>query len=152
MTPTSLNFDEVFWKFWNTWHTYTKKIWNYIPSSHGEYGPWRREQTVELMQCFDSRTTYSKFESETSTVWLFLSSYVSASIFLWLYYINKYISFKSLVFSLGSLLIYGQKLLYMCVADCNKRFSLSISRNTNDCWGFSCPASKVFTSTKSYWF
>ena len=28
-------------------------FWNFIPSSHGENGPWRREQDIELMQCFD---------------------------------------------------------------------------------------------------
>ena len=67
------------------------------------------------MQCFDSRTKYSKFESETTTVWLFLSCYVSINIFLWLYYINKCISFEPPVFWLGPLFMFGQKWIYMCV-------------------------------------
>ena len=53
---------------------------------------WRREQTIELMQVFDSKTKYIKFGSEITTAWLLLSCYVSENIFLWLYYINKCIS------------------------------------------------------------
>ena len=38
------------------------------------------------------------------------------------------------------------------VGGCNKNVLLSISKNTGGCWEMLFPFSKVFTSTKSYWF
>ena len=112
---------------------------------------WRGEQAIELMQYFDSRTKYGKFGSETTIIWLFLSCYVSANIFLWLYYINKCISFETPAPWLGSLLIFDQNFVSVC-RGCNKNVLLCIFKNTSGCWGMSFPASKVFTSTKWYWF
>ena len=112
---------------------------------------WRGEQAIELMQYFDSRTKYGKFGSETTIIWLFLSCYISVNIFLWLYYINKCISFETSASWLGSLLIFDQNFVSVC-RGWNKNVLLCIFKNTSGCWGMSFPASKVFTSTKWYWF
>ena len=56
------------------------------------------------------------------------------------------------MYQLGSLLIFGQKLICVYVGFCIKNVLLSASKNTNGCLGMSFPALKVFTSTKSYWF
>ena len=53
------------------------------------------------------------------------------------------------MYQLGSLLIFGQKLLSVYVGGCIKNVLLSISKNTNDCWEMVLPVSKIFTSTKS---
>ena len=56
-----------------------------------QHDGWKREQTTELMRCLDVFITakkYSmKFESETTTVWLFLNYYMGINSFLLLYYI-----------------------------------------------------------------
>ena len=56
------------------------------------------------------------------------------------------------MYQLGLLFIFGQTLISVLVEGCIKNVLLSISRNTNGCLGMLFPASKVFTSTKSYWF
>ena len=56
------------------------------------------------------------------------------------------------MYQLGSLLIFGQKLVSVYVGDCIKNVLLSISKNTNGCWEMFFPASKVSTSIKSYCF
>ena len=56
------------------------------------------------------------------------------------------------MYQLGSLLIFGQKLLSVYVGGCIKNVLLSISKNTNGCWEMVLPVSKIFTSTKSYCF
>ena len=56
------------------------------------------------------------------------------------------------MYQLGSLFIFGQKLISVYVRGCIKNVLLSISKNTNGCWGMFFPASKVFISTKPYWF
>ena len=93
------------------------------------------------MQFFDSRTKYSKLGSETTTAWLSLSCYVCVNIFLWLYYIKMY--------QLGSLSIFGQKLISVYIRGFIKNILLYFQKYK---WGCFFPASKVFTSTKSYWF
>ena len=54
------------------------------------------------------------------------------------------------MYQLGSLFIFGQKLISVCVGGCIKNVLLSISKNENGCWGMFFP--KVLTSAKSYWF
>ena len=56
------------------------------------------------------------------------------------------------MYQLGSLFIFGQKLMSGYVGGCIKNVLLSTSKNTNGSRGCFFPASKVFTSTKSYWF
>ena len=56
------------------------------------------------------------------------------------------------MYQLGSLLIFGQKLVSVYIRGRIKNILLSISKNTNGCWEMFLPASKVFTSTKSYCF
>ena len=68
----------------------------------------RRKLTTELVRCFDRRT---KYESETTFVWLFLSCYVSISSFLLVSYIYLGISLEKSVLSLGSFFIFFHKLI-----------------------------------------
>ena len=56
------------------------------------------------------------------------------------------------MYQLGSLFIFDKKLMRVYVGGCNKNVFLSISKNTDGCWEMLFPFSKVFTSTKSYWF
>ena len=56
------------------------------------------------------------------------------------------------MYQLGSLFIFDKKLMSVYVGGCNKNVLLSISQNTDGCWEMLFPFSKVFTSTKSYWF
>ena len=56
------------------------------------------------------------------------------------------------MYQLGSLLIFGQKLVSVYVGGRIKNVLLPFSKNTNGCWEMFYPASKVFTSTKSYCF
>ena len=56
------------------------------------------------------------------------------------------------MYQLGSLLIFGQKLISLYIGGCIKNVLLSISKNTNSCWGMSSLASRVFTSSKLYKF
>ena len=49
------------------------------------------------------------------------------------------------MYQLGSLFIFGEKLISVYDRGCNKNVLLSISKNTNGCWGMFFPASKVFT-------
>ena len=56
------------------------------------------------------------------------------------------------MYQLGSLLIFGKKLISVYVAGCIKNVLLSISKNSNGCLGMLFPALEVFTSIKSYWF
>ena len=56
------------------------------------------------------------------------------------------------MYQLGSLFIFDKKLMSVYVGGCNKNVLLSISKNTDGCWEMLFPFSKVFTSTKSYWF
>ena len=68
----------------------------------------RRKLTTELVRCFDRRT---KYESETTTVWLFLSCYESINSFLLVSCICLGISLEKSVLSLGSFLIFVHKLI-----------------------------------------
>ena len=54
------------------------------------------------------------------------------------------------MYQLGSLFIFVQKLISVYVRVCIKNVLFSITKNTNGYWGMFFPASKVFTSTKSY--
>ena len=56
------------------------------------------------------------------------------------------------MYQLGSLFIFGQKLISVYVRACIKNVLLSSSKNTNGCWGMFFLVWKVFTSTKSYRF
>ena len=89
--PTPINFNDVFCKFWNI--TYSCKTNMKIYSF---FSWWIRSlkkvTNYRIDAIFDSGTKCSKFGSETTTAWLFLSYYVSVNIFFWLYYISKYIN------------------------------------------------------------
>ena len=52
------------------------------------------------------------------------------------------------MYQLGSLFIFGQKLISLYVRGDIKNVLLSISKNKNGSFGMVFPASKVFTSTK----
>ena len=48
------------------------------------------------------------------------------------------------MYQLGSLFIFGQKLISVYVRGCIKNVLLSISKNTNGCWGMFFPTARVF--------
>ena len=108
----------------------------------------RRKLTTELVRCFDRRT---KYESETTFVWLFLSCYVSISSFLLVSYIYLGISLEKSVLSLGSFFIFFHKLIKRpeCVI-------IRLSWRMLWCAFFlkktTCRGeTEVFTFMKSYW-